>query len=246
MDNRVFEYPIQVRIIPKAKLSLDRVIAELRASGRITFRGKRITQEALLNASWLLMESLETDALEAALAPQFARLEAMVGYSDVDPGEEGDVAIDPGPAFRARNAKTDQRPRPPPEHREGRPLRPPPNLARRRLDGSRRRPRGRPPEASAPARPDGPGEAPAGSTGVARARSAHGAARPRRRAVRSARGTKPRPWRAAGAGRNGEHDVACGGRRQTGGVWTLRPRAPKSAAASRGTKSATRTRHPPP
>lgn len=81
MDTPPFSQPIQVRIAPKAKLSLDRVLAELRASGVLRFRGKRVTQEALLNASWLLMESMDVEELEAALAPHFARLETLVGYS---------------------------------------------------------------------------------------------------------------------------------------------------------------------
>lgn len=82
----------QVRVNDRAWLALKRIVTEMSSRPRLDFEGKSATQEAVACASWLWMESLGWDALEEALAPHMARLNAIVA-GEPDPMSE--VADDP-------------------------------------------------------------------------------------------------------------------------------------------------------
>lgn len=93
---RGLDQNMQVRTTPKAKLALDRVVATLRASERLGFRGKQPTQEAIVNASWLWMESLGDDVLVDAMAEWLPRLEEILkGKSDLEPSQAEHAQLGP-------------------------------------------------------------------------------------------------------------------------------------------------------
>lgn len=54
----------QLRYDPRTKQVLERLIADLKASGRLLYFGEAITQEALINASWLFMEGKGIEWIE--------------------------------------------------------------------------------------------------------------------------------------------------------------------------------------
>lgn len=68
----------QVRTNARARAALRRVVAEMAGRDGLAFEAKTLTQEALVCASWLWMEAMDPDALEAALAPHVRRLESIV------------------------------------------------------------------------------------------------------------------------------------------------------------------------
>lgn len=81
MSAPAWDESTKLRYEARAKLALDNLVAELKASGRLRFNGKKISQEALVNASWIWMQSLDLDELERQLAPHVARLESMMGIT---------------------------------------------------------------------------------------------------------------------------------------------------------------------
>lgn len=94
-----FDLPVNIRSTPRAKLALDRVVAALRASDRLRWKGLRITQEAAFSALLLWLEGVDGTALEDAVAGQLPRLEAIM--LDEDPGP---MPQDPGPPPPSRFA----------------------------------------------------------------------------------------------------------------------------------------------
>lgn len=84
-----------VRTHPRALLALKRLVIELSGSGRLTFEGGPVTEEAFVCASWLWLESMGAEAVEAGIAPHLARLDALVAGA----GEgEGETATRDAPA----------------------------------------------------------------------------------------------------------------------------------------------------
>lgn len=85
-----FPRSTQIRFNPRAKLALERLVSEMKASERIKFHGETMTQEVLLNASWIWMGSLEISELEKAIAPFVRQLERLTAHetgSETKPGE---------------------------------------------------------------------------------------------------------------------------------------------------------------
>jgi hypothetical protein len=75
--------PAYTPTIPALKATLEEVLAKLRGRGNLKFLDqKTMSQEALVNASWLWMRHvIETDGvatLERHLQPAFDRLSIMV------------------------------------------------------------------------------------------------------------------------------------------------------------------------
>lgn len=91
MSDTDFDQKIYVRTIDRAKLALDRVVAEMRASGRLRFRDRRPSQEAIVSASWLWMEELQPELLEEAMSRYLPKLEALM---------RGEEPAEEEPAFR--------------------------------------------------------------------------------------------------------------------------------------------------
>lgn len=98
-----------VRTTAGSKLALDLLLAQLKARGRLGFLGGKITQEALVNASWLWMGELGAEEVERILGPYLDRLEAMLPAAPAEPqpvvvvGREPDYVKgrDEGPAESA-------------------------------------------------------------------------------------------------------------------------------------------------
>jgi hypothetical protein len=67
---------------PEVKEALTMARDRLRRSGRLRFRGMKLTQEAVFGALCLWADAQEAAGLEAALAPFVARLEAVVAASE--------------------------------------------------------------------------------------------------------------------------------------------------------------------
>ena len=108
---------VQVRTVGGAKHALDLVVASLRSTGRLRFRGRKVTQEAVVNALWLAAADVEVERLERWLAPYFARLEDILrAPTEASPGVLDDPF--PGPSAEAPVAKHEG----PPESRYAEPL----------------------------------------------------------------------------------------------------------------------------
>jgi hypothetical protein len=71
---KLFSKPAYIRTHALPRLALDRVMAEMVSRG-MTFGGASLTQEALVNASWELLEEMGPDWCEAKLAPILRRME---------------------------------------------------------------------------------------------------------------------------------------------------------------------------
>lgn len=82
MENKPerLERKLHVKTHPRAVVALKRVIVELSATDGIRFEGKAVTQEALTNAAWLMLEAWSPDRLEAELGPYLDRLNELVGH----------------------------------------------------------------------------------------------------------------------------------------------------------------------
>lgn len=82
---------VQVRTVGGAKRALDVVVASLRSTGKLKFRGRNVTQEAVVNALWLAAADVDTVRLERWLAPYVEKLEAMLQpQGDAKPDVPGD------------------------------------------------------------------------------------------------------------------------------------------------------------
>lgn len=80
-----------IRTNKVAKAALEGAKFRLRQSGRLLFRGRKITEEALASALWLWAYSQDTETLERELAVHVARLDAMSteAKTDVPETEKG-------------------------------------------------------------------------------------------------------------------------------------------------------------
>jgi hypothetical protein len=82
MARKGLDQSMHVRTSGRAKLALDRVVAGLKASRRLTFLDKRPTQEAIISATWLWLESMDPKDLERAMAHYLPLLEASIDEAD--------------------------------------------------------------------------------------------------------------------------------------------------------------------
>jgi hypothetical protein len=78
MSEPVFELRKQIKTTAKADAALVRVLANLRESNRVRWKGGRATQEAVYNAIWLWLEDLNPETIESAMAVYVPRLEAIM------------------------------------------------------------------------------------------------------------------------------------------------------------------------
>lgn len=85
MSEPRFDLNVLIRSTPRAKLALDRVVAAMRASNIVRWKGRRPTQEAVFSAVWLWLEGMDPATIELPLAHQMMRLEAIM-RGDPDPG----------------------------------------------------------------------------------------------------------------------------------------------------------------
>lgn len=80
-----YELNKNLRALFATEAALDRAVATLRERGDLLFRGSRVNMQAIVNASWLMLEKLEPQVLAEMLRPHLLRLEAML-RGEPDPG----------------------------------------------------------------------------------------------------------------------------------------------------------------
>lgn len=87
--------PVAIRTHRMTVAALKRAVANVVESGKIQFLKDDPTQEAIVNASWLLMESLGTEWLLEHLEPMLRKLEGLA------PDESGSVPAGEEPESRS-------------------------------------------------------------------------------------------------------------------------------------------------
>lgn len=95
MKDLPFTMPVQIRTDPKAKAAFDRVVADLRASEWVRWKGRRVTKEAVFSAVWLYLDSLDDDELARIFGEWLPRLEALMSGQEPKPGLSGGVNLLP-------------------------------------------------------------------------------------------------------------------------------------------------------
>jgi len=73
-----------VRTHPDTRAALAHMLADAQRAG-LTFEGEPITQEALVNASWLLLDGLDREWTIERLRPILARMESLKPGEDEPP-----------------------------------------------------------------------------------------------------------------------------------------------------------------
>ena len=74
-----------LRVTYETEAALDRTVANLRERRDVTFKDGRVNAQAVVNASWLMLEALDSEVLVELLRPHLGRLEAIL-RGDPDPG----------------------------------------------------------------------------------------------------------------------------------------------------------------
>jgi hypothetical protein len=78
MQEPVLDKGLTIKTNAKVQRALDHVVASLKASDRVRWRGGRATKEAVVNASWLWLEALGDEAVEDAMAEFIPKLEKLL------------------------------------------------------------------------------------------------------------------------------------------------------------------------
>lgn len=103
-----YDDKIYFRVSSKAQLALDTVVAKLRSSGQLTFYGRKLSKEAIVQASWLWMDSLSLEELEQTLQPMVEELETYIKRKDAARSKANDeplTAIDGAAQIEERKSK---------------------------------------------------------------------------------------------------------------------------------------------
>ena len=79
------EYRLTSRSLPEICEMVKHVVARIGMSKRIRFRGRRLTNEAFINAAALYLSEMDRDQQEAILMAYVARIEAMMSKPEVPP-----------------------------------------------------------------------------------------------------------------------------------------------------------------
>ncbi len=78
MSEPTFELRKQIKTTAVADSALGEVVSRLKGAKSIRWKGKRVTQEAVVNAAWLWLKEMPGDQLEEAMAQFVPRLEALM------------------------------------------------------------------------------------------------------------------------------------------------------------------------
>lgn len=89
MSDPVFDRGQNIRTSPKAQRALNRVVAHLKASDRVKWKGGAVSKEAVVNASWLMLDAMDEDELENLMARYVAELELLLGVSSPEEAAPG-------------------------------------------------------------------------------------------------------------------------------------------------------------
>lgn len=72
------EHRLTSRSLPEICEKVKRVVARLGSSRRVQFRGRKLTNEAFINAAALYLSELDRDSQEMILDAYVARIETMM------------------------------------------------------------------------------------------------------------------------------------------------------------------------
>lgn len=98
-------------------LALEGVVSRLKATRRVKYKGKKVSKEAVVNASWLMLADMPMEVLETQITKYLARLEALLGHGD--PGAQGGTARSAGPPDAEVLDLTGEEDEPPKRRRKG-------------------------------------------------------------------------------------------------------------------------------
>lgn len=77
MSAPIFELRKQIKTTAESEAALSEVVARLVRAG-VRWKGRKLTQEAIVNASWLLLAGMEDAALVSAMREYLPRLEDLM------------------------------------------------------------------------------------------------------------------------------------------------------------------------
>lgn len=85
MRDNIFNGEQRFRFAEEAKSALEILVARLRGTGRIGFKGAKLTQEAFVSALWLWAGDQDPEAVLAIIEPYVRKLESFGETAAGDP-----------------------------------------------------------------------------------------------------------------------------------------------------------------
>lgn len=74
----VYEFSMQVRTATAPKYAIDHAVARLRAMPGVRFRGRKVSQEAVINAAFLMLADMDDAELEETMGHYVGALEELL------------------------------------------------------------------------------------------------------------------------------------------------------------------------
>lgn len=104
-----FQKTVTIKTDKAPQYALDQVIARLKASDEIRWKGFTVTKEAVVNALWLWVKDMDPATVEKAMAVYVPKLEAILKGDPVPEvmPNEGDAAQDVSQLPPRRKGKSD-------------------------------------------------------------------------------------------------------------------------------------------
>jgi hypothetical protein len=108
MKDVLFDQTLNVKTAGISKLALDQIVARLRATGRVKWKGNRVTKEAVVNALWMWAGEMDPSLVEEAMLIYVPKLEATLKGESVpeDAPAPNEVADEVPPSSRVRRGKS--------------------------------------------------------------------------------------------------------------------------------------------
>lgn len=98
---RVMTEPLEHQLTFRCLLSVfgrfEGLLAQLRARGRLMYKGRRVTREGIVNALLLHVSDLPPDQAESFLGPLLGRVESALAGNDPGAGPAASPAAVPPP-----------------------------------------------------------------------------------------------------------------------------------------------------
>ena len=82
MDTPIYEDGVTIRTTPDARSALRQVVARLKS---LKFFKSAASQEAIINASWLWMQSMDPDELRAGIEEHLGQLKEAMEVREAPP-----------------------------------------------------------------------------------------------------------------------------------------------------------------
>lgn len=117
--NSEFDAFVNVRCLAEAKSAMKRLVADLEANPRLRFRGKPVTQDAIIMAGWLWMDELGPEKVAEVLERHVTRLDRIYASrkasAEISEGatalREEDTSHKPPPPLEGERPRNDERPK---------------------------------------------------------------------------------------------------------------------------------------